>query len=299
MVTMPADPARSFDIVESYRRILREDEEVSMPIAAVLSLVELVEQSNVGTMFELVEVINAGKERLKSAEHNALGLNAGAELFSAFVGTFAHESTDIEYLKTVLIREGREYAAQSRSRREKISEYAFKFIKDGAVILTHSYSRVVMQVLLHAHRSKRITVYVTEARPRNLGSKTIQLLQKAGVPCHLTLDWAVGYLIDKVDMVLVGTEAVLESGGLVNALGSYQMALIAKAAHKPFYAVAESYKFHRLFPLSQDDLADSAVGMISNSSSHPQNDSSNDDNVASKSQKQGSLMRCPEVDYTR
>ena len=36
-------------------------------------------------------------------------------------------------------------------------------------ILTHSYSRVVTQALLHAHTRKRIYVYVTEARPRGLG----------------------------------------------------------------------------------------------------------------------------------
>jgi len=80
--------------------------------------------------------------------------------------------------------------------------------------------------------------------------------------------------MDKVDFVLVGSEAVVESGGLINAVGSNQMAIIAKAANKPFYALAErcvaqlgflqgtlvddlcfsSYKFHRLFPLSQYDL---------------------------------------------
>jgi len=60
--------------------------------------------------------------------------------------------------------------------------------------------------------------------------------------------------MDKVDFVLVGSEAVVESGGLVNAVGSNQIAIIAKAANKPFYALAESYKFHRLFPLSQYDL---------------------------------------------
>lgn len=60
--------------------------------------------------------------------------------------------------------------------------------------------------------------------------------------------------MDRVDFVLVGSEAVVESGGLINAVGSNQMAIIAKAASKPFYALAESYKFHRLFPLSQYDL---------------------------------------------
>jgi translation initiation factor eIF-2B subunit alpha len=45
--------------------------------------------------------------------------------------------------------------------------------------------------------------------------------------------------MDQVDFVLVGSEAVVESGGLINAVGSNQMAIIAKAANKPFYALAE------------------------------------------------------------
>lgn len=70
-------------------------------------------------------------------------------------------------------------------------------------------------------------------------------------------------------MVLVGSEAVVESGvssvsapkglklipqGLVSAVGTYQMGLVAKALSKPFYALAESYKFLRHYPLSQTDI---------------------------------------------
>jgi len=47
--------------------------------------------------------------------------------------------------------------------------------------------------------------------------------------------------MDKVDIVLVGSEAVVESGGLINAVGSNQMAIIAKAANVPFYAMAERF----------------------------------------------------------
>ncbi len=47
--------------------------------------------------------------------------------------------------------------------------------------------------------------------------------------------------MDMVDFVLVGSEAVVESGGLINAVGSNQIAIIAKAANKPFYALAERY----------------------------------------------------------
>ncbi len=51
-------------------------------------------------------------------------------------------------------------------------------------ILTHSYSRVVTQALLHAHTRKRISVYVTEARPRGLGcvGPTPILISTAHVP---------------------------------------------------------------------------------------------------------------------
>ena len=58
----------------------------------------------------------------------------------------------------------------------------------------------------------------------------------------------------RVDLVLVGAEAVVESGGVINILGTYQVALCARAHNKPFYVSAESYKFARLFPLHQRDI---------------------------------------------
>lgn len=87
--------------------------------------------------------------------------------------------------------------------------------------------------------------------------------------------------MDKVDFVLVGSEAVVESGGLINATGSNQISIIAKHANKPFYALAErfvisshsldnlgfhfhivSFKFRRLFPLSQYDLPTHGPGVL-------------------------------------
>lgn len=84
--------------------------------------------------------------------------------------------------------------------------------------------------------------------------KTHQLLTKEGIPCTVVLDAAVAYILERVDIVLVGAEAVVESGGLVSSIGTSQIALLAKAMGKPFYALAESYKFLRYYPLSQRDL---------------------------------------------
>ncbi|KAI0062290.1 nagb/rpia/CoA transferase-like protein [Artomyces pyxidatus] len=269
----------SFDIYEAYQRALTNPEvrvspypssflsdslhKISAPLAAILSLTELITQSDAGTMFELVKALNDGAEALKKRVHNPIGLNAGSELFIAFVTLFPHESASFSELKTELVRQGQIYATEALLFRPKIAELALGFIKDDSIILTHSYSRVVMQTLLHAHKRKRISVYVTEARPRGLGIKTCEALTAAGIPCTVVLDSAVAYVMDKVDFILVGSEAVVESGGLINAVGSNQMAIIAKAANKPFYALAESYKFHRLFPLSQDDLPTHNPGILS------------------------------------
>ena len=60
--------------------------------------------------------------------------------------------------------------------------------------------------------------------------------------------------MSRCQMVLSGAEAVLESGGVINKTGTYQMAIVAAACKKPFYVASESTKVTRLFPLSQNDL---------------------------------------------
>ncbi len=90
--------------------------------------------------------------------------------------------------------------------------------------------------------------------PADSSERTQQILTTAGIPCEVVLDSAVGYVMERVDMVLVGCEAVVESGALISSVGTYQVALVAKAMQKPVYALAESYKFLRHYPLSQTDL---------------------------------------------
>lgn len=41
-------------------------------------------------------------------------------------------------------------------------------------------------------------------------------LKELNIPCTLILDSAVGYIMEKVDMVMVGAECVVESGGIIN-----------------------------------------------------------------------------------
>lgn len=52
----------------------------------------------------------------------------------------------------------------------------------------------------------------------------------------------------------MGAEAVLENGGIVNKMGTYSTALIAKEFNKQFYVLTDSLKFTKLFPLGQSDI---------------------------------------------
>lgn len=159
--------------------------------------------------------------------------------------------------KRILLERGKNFAEISRAKeiREKIAKLAFHFIQNGSTVLIHSYSKTVMGLLLKAYAEKRtFSVYVTEARPTGKGERAVKYLQSFGIPATLILDAAVGYFMEKVDVVLVGAEGVVENGGIINQIGTYQIAIIAQAANKPLYAVAESFKFVRIYPLNQYDL---------------------------------------------
>jgi hypothetical protein len=52
----------------------------------------LMQRSLAGTMFELVKALNDGAKALKASTSNPISLNAGCELFIAFVTLLPHDS---------------------------------------------------------------------------------------------------------------------------------------------------------------------------------------------------------------
>ena len=114
-------------------------------------------QIQAGTMFELVKALNHGAETLKNQTSNSISLNAGCELFIAFVTLFPHDSAvcllflfitsfisfsqNFTDLKKELVRHGQTYATEALTYRKKIAELAFGFIKDGSVV---SYIHLIL-----------------------------------------------------------------------------------------------------------------------------------------------------------
>lgn len=220
-------------------------------------------------MTEFIRELDICTGILKTHSNNCLSVSAGCDLFTRFVTRTAGESVeDFGTFKQKLlnmIKDG--FSEKSLLCKEKIAHLARDFIQDDSTILIHSYSKVVLTLLLKAASSsnRRFKVLVTEARPNSRGIKAAKKLQQNGIPATVILDSAVGYYIGKCNMVLVGAEGVVENGGIINQIGTYPISVMAKAANVPFYAAVENYKFVRAFPLSQYDLPTMSADLLYNS----------------------------------
>ena len=81
--------------------------------------------------------------------------------------------------------------------------------------MVHSYSEAVLNTLLQAKRSnKRFSVYVTKCGSN--GVKMCDLLKKADIKTILINESAIGFYMEKIDVILVGAESVCEDGGIIN-----------------------------------------------------------------------------------
>jgi len=91
-------------------------------------------------MFELAKALNHGAETLRKGSSNPISINAGCELFITFVTSFPHASDNFADLKSELVRQGKQYAAEASTYRTKIANLVFDFIKDDAVVCLPPFS---------------------------------------------------------------------------------------------------------------------------------------------------------------
>jgi ribose 1,5-bisphosphate isomerase len=128
---------------------------------------------------------------------------------------------------------------------KKIGIKGSHLIKDGYKIMTHCHSGEALAVIKQAwNEGKRITVYATETEPKHQGIKTARELAELKIPVILIIDSAVEFFIKDVDIVIVGCDAFRKEG-VVNKIGTYPIAVVAKEHKKPFYVVGNTLKLDK------------------------------------------------------
>ncbi|XP_061356800.1 uncharacterized protein LOC133301192 [Gastrolobium bilobum] len=250
------DPDKPFSVIDEFNN-WRKQPDLAEAVAAIRALAAVIRSSQATTMMQLEIELKNASDSLKLWDTTSISLTAGCDLFMRYVTrTSALEYEDFNSAKSRLIERAEKFGEISYKARKIIAMLSQDFIFDGCTILVHGFSRVVFEVLkLAAQNKKLFRVFCTEGRPDRTGLRLSNELAKLDVPVKLLIDSAVAYTMDEVDMVFVGADGVVESGGIINMMGTYQIALVAHSMNKPVYVAAESYKFARFYPLDQKDLA--------------------------------------------
>ena len=125
-------------------------------------------------------------------------------------------------------------------------------VKDGHNILTHcnagalataGYGTALGVVRAASGQGKKVHVFVNETRPVLQGARlTAWELMEDGIPVTLITDSMAGVVMQqgKIDLCVVGADRIAANGDVANKIGTYAVAVLAKAHGIPFYVAAPS-----------------------------------------------------------
>ncbi|KAG5950566.1 hypothetical protein E4U53_004837 [Claviceps sorghi] len=254
----------------TYRDLLASDPDLTKPLAAIESLVALLNATPFTTVYETLDTIKAHSDRLKASVANPVPLSAGADLFLQYIVSSLKQqeaaSGDIgdhnnfEAVRQHLLRNGRLFAQRANAARDGVAESGWRFVREGKCVLTHGASRCVTRLLARAAQNlggKFRVVYVRSEAHAQESDDVVRELREMGIPVAEISEAAVAHvmwLLRQVNMVIVGAEAVTSNGGIISRVGTFQLARLASDRKIPFYVAAETHKFARKFPWDQRDL---------------------------------------------
>jgi len=164
---------------------------------------------------------------------------------------------EIAGMNQALLNEAMQIQSEDEETCRLIGEHALTLFADGMGILTHcnagglatsKYGTALAPIYLAQERGISLSVYADETRPILQGARlTAFELQQAGVDVTLICDNMAGAVMAKgwVQAVIVGTDRVAANGDVANKIGTYSVAVLAKAHQIPFYVAC---------PLSTIDL---------------------------------------------
>jgi methylthioribose-1-phosphate isomerase len=123
-------------------------------------------------------------------------------------------------------------------------------IKEGSTLLTHcnagglatsGFGTALAPMYVARERGIKFRVYADETRPLLQGARlTAWELERAGIDVTVICESASHLLMSRgaIDLVFVGSDRITVSGDFANKIGTYGVALSARAAGVPFYVVA-------------------------------------------------------------
>ncbi len=136
-----------------------------------------------------------------------------------------------------------------------MGRHGAELLKNGSRVLTHcnagglattGYGTALGVLYAAKSQGKKISVYADETRPLLQGARlTAWELSKSKIPCTLICDNMAASIMraGKIDCVIVGADRIAANGDTANKIGTYNVALLARAHGLPFYVAAPKTTF--------------------------------------------------------
>lgn len=213
-----------------------------------------------GDADKLLAEVNRQADYLATSRPTAVNLFWALDRMKAKAAELVRSepSVDPAKLKEALLAEAIAIRDEDEETCRRIGEHALTLLADGIGVLTHcnagglataKYGTALAPLYLAKERGWDIKVFADETRPVLQGSRlTAFELQQAGVDVTLICDNMAAMVMSKgwVQAVIVGTDRVAANGDVANKIGTYGLAVLAKAHGIPFYVAC---------PLSTIDLS--------------------------------------------
>ncbi|EST53611.1 methylthioribose-1-phosphate isomerase [Brevibacillus panacihumi W25] len=224
-------------------------------MAAAYGLYLGVRNSEAATTEALIAEVNQKAEYLGSSRPTAVNLFWALDRIKARVQRDAGK--DVVQLKAAVLDEALAIQKEDAEVCRTIGENLLTLLEDGMGVLTHcnpgalataAYGTATAPFYLAKERGWDLKVFADETRPVLQGARlTAYELQQAGIDVTLICDNMAAMVMSqgKVQAVIVGTDRVAANGDVANKIGTYGVAVLAKAHGIPFYVAA---------PLSSIDL---------------------------------------------
>jgi methylthioribose-1-phosphate isomerase len=156
----------------------------------------------------------------------------------------------VDEIRAALVAEARAVCEEDLRANRAMGQHGQSLVPDPARVLTHcnagglataGYGTAVGVIRAAAEAGKRIAVWVDETRPLLQGARlTAWELQRAGIPATLITDNMAAHFMrqGQVDLVVVGADRIALNGDVANKIGTYGVAVLARAHAIPFYVAA-------------------------------------------------------------
>ncbi len=158
-------------------------------------------------------------------------------------------------IKEALLKEAKIIHADDVKICKKLGEIGHVLIDSGDSVLTHCnagglatarYGTALSIMYSAKEAGKKFEVYADETRPLLQGARlTTWELMQAGIDVTLITDNMAGHAMkkEKVNKVVVGADRIAANGDVANKIGTFSVAVLAKAHGIPFYVVAPTSTF--------------------------------------------------------